>query len=73
MSGAVLSVTVATLMLNLLELIRIFLWFLPDTVSGHGLPLCVFLSFFSFSALFCFLFFGPCVRLVWIQKQIRSN
>lgn len=34
------------LMVNLMELIRIFLWFLPDTVSGHGV---VLLCRFSFS------------------------
>ena len=64
------------LMVNLLEFVCIFLWFLPDTVSGHGVVLlCAFFFFFCF-ALFCLVLFSQYVgfALVWIKKnQIRSN
>lgn len=63
------------LMVNLLEFVCIFLWFLPDTVSGHGVVLLCAFFFFGF-ALFCLVSFSQYVgfALVWIKKnQIRSN
>ena len=55
------------LMVNLMELIRIFLWFLPDTVSGHGVVLLCFVCFFLFVcfSVFCF------VLLCFVQSVCR--
>ena len=61
------------LMVNLMELICVFLWFSPDTVSDHGLVLLC--AFFFYLLLFCLVSFSQYVgfALVWIKKQIRSN
>lgn len=61
--GAVQSITVALLMVNLTELIRIFLWFLPDTVCGHG----VVLLCCCFFVVVCF----PFVLLWFLQSVCK--
>lgn len=63
----------AALAVHLPELMRIFLWFLPDMVCGHGVAsLCLFVCLLPL-VLPCFLPWVVSPLLVWRKKPMGSN
>lgn len=63
----------AALAVHLPEFTRIFLWFLPDTVCGHGVAsLCLFVCLLPL-VLPCFLPWVVSPLLVWRKKPMGSN